>query len=88
MKDKKLNIATSLKNIIINAWKKELNLSDVKLDEDFFDLGGHSLKLINILDTFHKNQEFPIFNKLNLLDLFEYTTVRTLTDYLLKIIEV
>lgn len=58
-------------------WKEILGVEEMSLDDNFFDLGGHSLngiKLANrIKQVFETEIEFE--------DIFEYPTIRALTEY-------
>ena len=73
-----------LQKELLRSWHKELQINNISIHDDFFDLGGHSLKLINILDAFHKNKLFKILNSLKITDLFEYTTIQSLCEFLNK----
>ncbi len=79
------NKLTNLQNLILTIWESQLDITKIELDDDFFDLGGHSLKLINVLDLFHTNEHYPVLKKLKIMDLFEHTTIETLSDYLLTL---
>jgi acyl carrier protein len=63
---------------IESAWLKVLALQQVSLDDNFFDVGGDSLQLLAVHAEIQKTieSEFP------LTDLFEYSTIRTLTRHL------
>jgi len=71
----------TLTNKIIEIWKAELNLADVDIHDDFFDLGGHSLIFINILSKFQKEINFPELKNLSIIDLFSYPTINSLVNY-------
>jgi acyl carrier protein len=67
-----------LEKIIADAWKSVLQLDEVSVDDNFFDLGGHSLLMLQIkrcLESELKVEIAPV-------DMFEYPTVRTLAQYL------
>jgi amino acid adenylation domain-containing protein len=56
---------------IVEIWKFVLNVSSVDINDDFFALGGHSLKATKLLSEYHKH-----FNaKIGLKDIFVNTTV-------------
>ncbi|SEN57014.1 amino acid adenylation domain-containing protein [bacterium A37T11] len=59
-------------------WKQELQLSEVKLTDDFFDLGGHSLAAVRIMVAIEK--ELGI--KLPISALFENPTIQKLASLL------
>lgn len=62
---------TDLEKKLVTTWKKLLNLDDLGITDDFFALGGHSLKATSLLNAYHK--EFNILLKLE--DIFIHTTI-------------
>lgn len=76
--------ADELMCYLIDTWRKELSLADIGIDDDFFEFGGHSLKLINIINTFQQQKHFKALTELNVVDLFKYPTIRSLINYLNK----
>jgi len=69
---------SEIEKIIAGIWQEVLNLKDVSTDENFFDLGGHSLLLAQVHSKFPQNLK----NKISMVDLFKYPTIHTLTHYL------
>ncbi|SRR5579884_223763 len=67
---------TNLENTIASTWRRLLNVEEVGLDTNFFELGGDSLSLVAAHSTLQKmlGIEIPI------TDLFEFTTVRSLAN--------
>ncbi|HEX5709538.1 MAG TPA: amino acid adenylation domain-containing protein [Pyrinomonadaceae bacterium] len=69
---------TAAERSIASIWREVLSVEKVGLYDNFFDLGGHSLFMVqvhsNLLETFERN--IPI------LDLFKYTTVSSLARYM------
>jgi acyl carrier protein len=59
-------------------WQAVLNLESVGIHDNFFDLGGHSLRLVQVHNQLcHTFQtHFP------LLELFRYPTVSSLAEFL------
>ncbi|HEV7590708.1 MAG TPA: amino acid adenylation domain-containing protein, partial [Longimicrobium sp.] len=70
---------TGLERRLAALWAEVLEIERVGLDDNFFELGGHSL-LLTLLHA-RLEDEFPGV-RLELLDLFRHTTVRTLADHL------
>jgi acyl carrier protein len=66
--------ASDLEETIANIWREVLNRSDVGSRENFFDLGGDSLRLIEV----HSRLRKQTGSKLPITDLFEYPTVEAL----------
>ena len=67
-----------IEKTIANTWKELLNLEEVGIDENFFDLGGTSL------DIYKLNLKFKeAFNEDEVvLKMFRYPTIRTFAQYL------
>ena len=63
---------------VADIWQKLLNVEKVGIQDNFFDLGGHSLK---VLQVYSKLRElFP--DKLVMTDLFKYPTISSISRYL------
>jgi amino acid adenylation domain-containing protein len=63
---------------IAAIWQDVLGIAKVGRDNNFFDLGGHSLLLMKVQSQLRK-----AFSKdITMVDLFRYTTVRALGKYL------
>jgi amino acid adenylation domain-containing protein len=69
---------TPVQQDITVIWQQLLNIPVVGLDDNFFDLGGHSLLIVRMQGMLKEkfSQEIP------LVELFRYPTVRTLASYL------
>jgi FkbH-like protein len=63
---------------IAEVWKRVLQLDTVPVDTNFFDLGGKSLQLPQILADLDTLSGI----KISLVDLFKFTTIRTLAEYI------
>jgi amino acid adenylation domain-containing protein len=63
---------------IAAMWKEVLHIEQVGVNDNFFDLGGHSLSVVQVhgrlVETFKR--EFPM------TEMFKYTTVSALAQYL------
>jgi acyl carrier protein len=69
---------TSVERTIADLWQKMFGLERVGIDENFFDLGGHSLLLVEMHSRIREElkTDFPI------VIMFEYPTVRSLANHL------
>jgi non-ribosomal peptide synthetase component F/methionyl-tRNA formyltransferase/acyl carrier protein len=67
-----------LEQTIANIWQELLNISKVGTNDNFFDLGGHSLLIVRA----HRRLQEVIDRKLSITDMFRFPTIRTLTEYL------
>jgi acyl carrier protein len=65
---------------VARIWQDLLKLDGIGLDANFFDLGGHSLMLLNVQDRLQQDTGMQI----DVTDLFKYPTVATLADHLAK----
>jgi natural product biosynthesis luciferase-like monooxygenase protein len=70
--------AGELEQSIAKVWTEILNVSKVGMDDNFFDLGGHSLLTVQI----HRQLKDVVGKPLALTDLFRFPTIRTLVDFL------
>ncbi|MCU0287788.1 MAG: non-ribosomal peptide synthetase, partial [Acidobacteria bacterium] len=78
-----LNVAfeapqTEIEKKIAAAWKEFLHLEEVGIDDNFFDLGGHSLLLTQV----HNRLSEMFTKELTIIDLFRYSTIRSLAKYI------
>jgi amino acid adenylation domain-containing protein len=67
-------LTTDLQRRLLAAWRDTLGLDDVGLDDDFFDLGGHSLALGRL----YQHVVTHIAPGLPLITLYEHPTVERL----------
>ncbi|MEM9569025.1 MAG: amino acid adenylation domain-containing protein, partial [Cyanobacteria bacterium P01_E01_bin.34] len=75
---------TALERTIADIWQQVLGVERVGLHDNFFDLGGHSLLLVQVHSRLRQalDQEEQIdgSSELMLVDLFQYPTVRRLAE--------
>nr|WP_315221843.1 non-ribosomal peptide synthetase [uncultured Flavobacterium sp.] len=57
---------------LVEIWKEILDFDQISITDDFFDLGGHSLKVTRLISQLHK--EFDV--KIELKKLFETTILQ------------
>lgn len=62
-----------LENEICKVWEKVLHRSDIGITDNFFEIGGHSIKILEILVTLK-----PVYPQLKINDFFQYPTVEQL----------
>ncbi len=63
---------------VARVWQKILELDDVSVHDNFFDLGGNSLDLVKVSHCLGEELGMPV----PVMDLFRYTTIRSLCKYL------
>jgi len=71
---------TIMEKHIVEMWAEELNIEKdlIGIDSNFFDLGGHSLKVINLISKIQK--KFTI--RISLPDMFKLPTIRGISNYI------
>jgi amino acid adenylation domain-containing protein len=69
---------TDLEEKLAGLWKEVLGTQHIGLDENFFDLGGDSLLLVAV----HSQLQKILQREIQITDLFEYVTVRSLARHL------
>ncbi len=70
---------TELEQKIAAVWGKVLGLEEVGLEVNFFDIGGDSLSLLEV----HAELQKAVDAQIQVVDLFDYTTVRGLAQKLI-----
>ena len=63
---------------IAAIWKEVLNINSVGRQDNFFDMGGHSLHVVRV----HSRLRNIISQQLSMTDLFRFPTIRSLADHL------
>lgn len=69
---------SNLEQQIAKIWQDVLNLETVGIDDNFFDLGGHSLLIVQV----RTQLETQLNQEISLVTLFQYPTIRSLANYL------
>ncbi len=70
--------SNKLEKTIATIWQEVLNLPSMGLDDNFFDLGGHSLLTLQV----HNKLKESIETKISLVDMFKFPTIRTLAGFI------
>jgi AMP-binding enzyme C-terminal domain/Phosphopantetheine attachment site len=70
--------ATKLERAMAAIWREVLQVDEVGVYDNFFDLGGHSLSMIQAHSKMQEasGREFPI------IKLFEFPTIRSIAEHL------
>ena len=69
---------TKVEKLIAEVWQKILLLEEVGLDDNFFDLGGTSLRLVQVREKL----QIIFTKKLSMVEMFQHPTVRALSQLL------
>ncbi|MGD0631971.1 MAG: non-ribosomal peptide synthetase, partial [Terracidiphilus sp.] len=71
---------SEIERIVCEAWKDALGLSSVGLSDNFFDLGAHSLTVAEV----HARLQDVLRREIPIVDLFEFSTVGSLSRHLAR----
>ncbi len=69
---------SELERTITAVWQEELKVETVGVDDNFFDLGGHSLRMARV----HARLKEALGREVSLIELFQYPTVSSLARHL------
>ncbi|HEX8139749.1 MAG TPA: SDR family oxidoreductase [Pyrinomonadaceae bacterium] len=64
--------------LIADIWQQVLGVQQVGIDDNFFDLGGHSLLMIQVQSKLRE----ALHKEISMVDLFKYPSVGALAEYL------
>ncbi|MFJ2708749.1 amino acid adenylation domain-containing protein [Streptomyces sp. NPDC087428] len=70
---------TATERLVAGLWARVLNLERVAVTDNFFDLGGNSIRLLSVLSAL---RELGTYGELSLVDLFRHPTVTSLAAHL------
>jgi amino acid adenylation domain-containing protein len=71
-------LQTEMERRVGQIWEEILQIEQVGAEDNFFDLGGHSLLLVEV----HNRLQAMLEQELRIVDLFKYPTVGSLATYL------
>jgi amino acid adenylation domain-containing protein len=69
---------TDLQKKIASIWQEVLGITSVSITDNFFDLGGNSLKLITLNRQLNEALEMNV----PVVEMFKYTTIETFLDFI------
>src|SRR5207248_10153580 len=69
---------TEAERLIAEIWQDVLQVERVGLDDNFFDLGGHSILMVRV----HSKLRELLHSDITLVDMFKYPTISALAGYL------
>jgi hypothetical protein len=67
-----------LERLVAQIWEDALRVHHLGIDQNFFDIGGHSLLLLRV----HSRLERELGREIAVVDLFRYPTIRSLARFL------
>jgi amino acid adenylation domain-containing protein len=62
---------------VLRIWREVLKINNIGLNDDFFDIGGNSLKIIEVANKLGK-----IYPEISVAKLFSYSTIFELSNFL------
>jgi amino acid adenylation domain-containing protein len=66
---------TPVEEKLVNIWQEVLKVKPIGIHDDFFDIGGHSLKVLDLVNAIQK--DFKV--KIDFQDVFEFPTIAELS---------
>jgi amino acid adenylation domain-containing protein len=69
---------TDAERMIANTWQEVLRLEKVGMHDNFFDLGGHSLLMVQV----HSKLRQAFDKKISMVEMFQYPTITSLAKHL------
>jgi len=69
---------TETEKMIEEVWKEALGRADISINDNFFDIGGHSMLLMRV----HERLKTLFGKDLSIVDMFRYPTIFTLAEHL------
>ncbi len=69
-----------IERTIAEAWRKVLNINQISINDNFFEIGGHSLIMIKL----HAVLEESLDTKLSVVELFQYPTIAAQAKFLVN----
>jgi acyl-coenzyme A synthetase/AMP-(fatty) acid ligase/acyl carrier protein len=69
---------TDAERMIANTWQEVLRLEKVGMHDNFFDLGGHSLLMVQV----HSKLRQAFEKNISMVEMFQYPTIASLAKYL------
>ncbi|MFP4489325.1 MAG: condensation domain-containing protein, partial [Bacteroidales bacterium] len=69
---------SGLTKLLTDVWKDVLNMDDLDPGDNFFDLGGHSVLIPQIVIDLANNHNIRI----NIVDIFQYPTINDLVNFI------
>ncbi len=70
--------ASDMEQVIADIWRDALGIDEVGIRDNFFDIGGHSLLVIQVLKALESRVNKPV----KMTDLFKYATIEALAGFL------
>ena len=76
--EKRITPRSSIEKMIADIWREVLHMENIGMEDNFFDIGGHSLLLSKVYNLLKKQ----VNKEITMVDMFKYPTVRSLAGFL------
>lgn len=70
--------SVNIEKTITNIWKQVLNIEAIGRNDNFFDIGGHSVLAVQLYEKVKQ----VLQNKITLIDIFHYPTISSFVNFL------
>ncbi|MFE8046904.1 amino acid adenylation domain-containing protein [Brenneria goodwinii] len=70
-----------IQELMAQVWRQVLSIEKVGIDDNFYELGGHSLKLVGLQTRLNAQLSGKI-RPAGIIELFQYPTIRGLSEFL------
>lgn len=70
---------TEIEKAVYQIWIELFDKVDISITDDFFDIGGHSIKAMNLVSMIHKN----LHVKIDIGNVFEHRNIKALSETIL-----
>jgi hypothetical protein len=67
-----------VERILADVWREALRVEDVDVDDNFFDIGGHSLLLVQV----QARLRAVLQREVAIVEMFQFPTIRALAGHL------
>lgn len=71
-------VVNEMEQTIVSIWQEALNRTRIGRDDNFFDLGGHSILVVQVNSRLRE----VLGREISLIEMFRFTTVRSLAEHL------
>ncbi|MEO8218822.1 MAG: MupA/Atu3671 family FMN-dependent luciferase-like monooxygenase [Acidobacteriota bacterium] len=72
------DLRSESEKMVAEVWRDALGVSVIDRGANFFDIGGHSLLVVQVLNELRKRTDKAV----KMTDLFKYTTIESLADFI------
>jgi len=75
----KVQPRNDIERTLVSIWQEVLERDSIGVEDNFFDLGGHSIRLAQVFSRVR--EEIPACGSITMVDLFKYPTIRSFISY-------